>query len=195
MSKLPLDAKLLSNAVIELNIARHILSLYSREHQLVQLSLDKTIAILADLFELRPEISLAVAKDTLIIDERPLDPKNPVYREFALALSRMSVAAGFVRQGRDPGRGVRLSPFPRAGCDGHLVRDAAGDPRGVPVAAHPGRAARLPRLRLRRRPDEEGRLRRIPARALHQGAARRRISPRTACRPSSRMSNPGRSPF
>jgi len=92
MSKLPLDVNLLSNAVIELNIARHILSLYSREHQLVQLSLDKTAAILADLFELRPEISLAVAKDTLIVDERPLDPKNPVYREFALALSQMSVA-------------------------------------------------------------------------------------------------------
>jgi len=49
------------------------------------LSLDKTFTILADLFELRPEIALAVAKDTPIIDERPLNPKNPVYREFALA--------------------------------------------------------------------------------------------------------------
>lgn len=92
MEKLPLDARLLSNAVIELNIARHILSLYSREHQLVQLSLDKTFAILTDLFEVRPEITLAVAKDVLIIDGHHLDPKNPVYREFALALSRMSVA-------------------------------------------------------------------------------------------------------
>lgn len=90
--KLPLDARLLSNAVIELNIARHILTLYSREHQLVQLSLDKTYAILSDLFELRPEITLAIAKDTLIVDGRNLDPKNAVYREFALALSRMSVA-------------------------------------------------------------------------------------------------------
>lgn len=98
MEKMPLDARLLSNAVIELNIARHILSLYSREHQLVQLSLDKTSAILADLFELRPEIAVAVAKDTLIIDGHNLDPKNPVYREFALALSRMSVAlVTFVR--------------------------------------------------------------------------------------------------
>ena len=90
--RLPLDARLLSNAVIELNIARHILPLYSREHQLVQLSLDKTFAILSDLFELRPEIALAVAKDSLIVDERHLDPKNPVFREFALALSRMSIA-------------------------------------------------------------------------------------------------------
>lgn len=92
MEKLPLDARLLSNAIIELNIARHILSLYSREHQLVQLSLDKSFAILSDLFELRPEITLAVAKDTLIVDGHHLDPKNPVFREFALALSRLSVA-------------------------------------------------------------------------------------------------------
>lgn len=92
MSRLPLDVNLLCNAVIELNIARHILSMYSREHQLVQLSLDKTVALLSDLFELRQEISLAVAKDTLIIDEHSLDPKNPVFREFALALSQMSVA-------------------------------------------------------------------------------------------------------
>jgi len=35
----------------------------------------------------RPEITLAVAKDVLIIDDRQLDAKNPVYREFALALS------------------------------------------------------------------------------------------------------------
>ena len=92
MDKVPLDARLLSNAVIELNIARHILSMHSREHQLVHLSLDKTFAILSDLFEVRPEIALAVAKDTLIVDGRKLDPKNAVYREFALALSRMSVA-------------------------------------------------------------------------------------------------------
>jgi len=92
MDKLPLDARLLSNAVIELNIARHILSLYAKEHPLVQLSLDKTFALLAELFDLRAEITLAVAKDTLIIDGHHLDPKNPVYREFALALSRMSVA-------------------------------------------------------------------------------------------------------
>ena len=90
--QLPLDARLLSNAIIELNIARHILMLYSREHQLVQLSLDKTFTILSDLFELRPEIALAIAKDTLIVDGRQLDPKNPVFREFALALSRMSAA-------------------------------------------------------------------------------------------------------
>ncbi len=92
MERLPLDAKLLGNAVIELNIARHILPLYPREHQLVQTTLDKTYAILQELFEMRPEITLAIAKDTLIIDDQQLDPKNAVYREFALALSALSIA-------------------------------------------------------------------------------------------------------
>lgn len=119
--KVPLDARLLGNAVIELNIARHILALYSQEHQLVQLSLDKTFGILSDLFELRPEIALAVAKDTLIVDGSNLDPKNPVYREFALSLSRMSIALvsfvkGVTRQ--------EVFDFFR-----FLSRDAAGSPR------------------------------------------------------------------
>ncbi len=92
MAELPIDARLLSNAVIELNIARHILPLYPREHQFVQSSLDKTFTILSELCELRPEIKLAVAKDTLIVDGYQLDQKNPVYHEFALALSRLSVA-------------------------------------------------------------------------------------------------------
>ncbi len=92
MDKLPLDARLLSNAVIELNIARHLLALYPRDHQLSQSSLGKTFAIFGELFELRSKVTLAIAKDTLIIDDHRLDPNNPVYREFALALSRMSIA-------------------------------------------------------------------------------------------------------
>lgn len=90
--KLPLDARLLTNAVIELNISRHIISLYPGNHALVKKALDRAFDILTDLFELRAEISLAVAKDTLIVDKHYLDKKNPVYREFALSLSRMCVA-------------------------------------------------------------------------------------------------------
>lgn len=90
--KLPLDARLLTNAVIELNISRHIISLYPGNHALVKKALDRAFDILTDLFELRGEISLAVAKDTLIVDKHYLDRKNPVYQEFALSLSRMCVA-------------------------------------------------------------------------------------------------------
>jgi len=90
--RLPLDTQLLSNAIIELNIARHVISLYPSSHGLVEKALDRAFDILAELFELRNRITLAVAKNTLIVDEHFLDKKNPVYREFALSLSRKNIA-------------------------------------------------------------------------------------------------------
>jgi hypothetical protein len=44
------------------------------------------------LFELRSEIAISIAKDTLIIDTHYLDKKNPVYKEFALCLSKLNIA-------------------------------------------------------------------------------------------------------
>ena len=90
--KIPLDARLLSDAIIELNISRRNVSIYPRDHPSVDKSLSKAFEYMQKLFELRPEITLAIAKDTLIIDDYYLDKKNPVYREFALNLSRMNIA-------------------------------------------------------------------------------------------------------
>ncbi|GAB4413080.1 MAG: HEAT repeat domain-containing protein [Thermodesulfovibrionales bacterium] len=90
--KLPLDAQMLSEAVIELNISRRNVAIYPRGHPSVERSLNRAFDFLQKLFELRPEITLAVAKDTLVIDDYFLDRKNPVYREFALNLSRMNIA-------------------------------------------------------------------------------------------------------
>lgn len=90
--KLPLDTRLLSDAIIELNIARRNVAIYPKGHPSVEKSLDRAFDFLNRLFELRPEITLAVAKDTLIIDDYYLDKKNPVYREFALQLSRLNIA-------------------------------------------------------------------------------------------------------
>jgi hypothetical protein len=90
--KIPIDARLLSDAIIELNISRRNVSIYPRDHPSVDKSLNKAFDFLQKLFELRPEITLAVAKDTLIIDDYYLDKKNPVYREFALQLSNMNIA-------------------------------------------------------------------------------------------------------
>ena len=93
----------------------------------------------------------------LIIDGRQLDPKNPVFREFALALSRMSVAfVSFVK-------GVtreEVYDFFR-----FLSRETAGiSSETLPqiLAEYPllhilDRAARLPRLRLRRGAGRNGR--------------------------------------
>jgi HEAT repeat protein len=90
--KLPLDAQILSDAIIELNISRRNVSVYPRDHPSVESSLNRAFDHLQKLFELRPEITLAIAKDTLIVDDYFLDRKNPVYREFALHLSRMNMA-------------------------------------------------------------------------------------------------------
>jgi histone H3/H4 len=90
--KIPLDAKLLSYAIIELNISRRNVAIYPRDHPSVERSLNSAYKFLNQLFEIRPEITLAIAKDTIIIDKYHLDKKNPVYREFALTLNKMNIA-------------------------------------------------------------------------------------------------------
>jgi hypothetical protein len=90
--KIPLDAKLLSYAIIELNISRRNVAIYPRDHPSVESSLSNAFKFLKQLFEIRPHITLAVAKDTIIIDKYHLDKKNPVFRDFALALSHMHIA-------------------------------------------------------------------------------------------------------
>ncbi len=91
-SDLPLDTRLLSEAIYELNISRHNVSIYPRNHPIVEKSLGQAFAFLLKLFELRNEITLAIAKDTLIIDDNYLDKKNPVYKDFATCLSQKSIA-------------------------------------------------------------------------------------------------------
>jgi hypothetical protein len=90
--KIPLDARLLSDAIIELNISRRNVSIYPRGHPSVEKSLSRAYEFLKKLFEIRPAITLAVAKDTLIVDDHYFDKKNPVYREFALQMNRMNIA-------------------------------------------------------------------------------------------------------
>lgn len=92
IEKIPLDAKLLSYAIIELNIARHKVAIYPREHPSIDSSLDNALNFLKQLFDIRSQITLAVAKDTIIIDKYHLDKKNPVFRDFALTLSQMNIA-------------------------------------------------------------------------------------------------------
>lgn len=91
--KLPLDARILGDAVIELNISRRNVSIYPKGHPSIEGSLNRAFELLQRLFELRPEITIAIAKDTIIVDDYFLDRKNPVYKEFALHLSSMNIAS------------------------------------------------------------------------------------------------------
>ncbi len=90
---LPLDTRLLSEAIIELNISRHNVSIYPRNHPVVEKSLNQVYGYLQKLFELRKEVTLAIAKDTLIIDTYFLDKQNPVYKDFARCLNRKNIAS------------------------------------------------------------------------------------------------------
>ncbi len=89
---MPLDTRLLSDAVIELNISRHNVSIYPRNHPIVDRSLRKAYEHFEKLFEFSTEITVSIAKDTLIVDDQALDKKHPVYKEFAMSLSNMNIA-------------------------------------------------------------------------------------------------------
>jgi len=91
--KLPIDAKLLSEVVIELNISRRSVGLYPLDHPIAKESIKRAFELLKRLFELRNSITLGIAKDTLIIDEYTLDRKNPVFSDFALTLHDRGIAA------------------------------------------------------------------------------------------------------
>ena len=99
IEKIPLDARLLSYAIIELNISRRNVAIYPRDHPSVESSLSNAFKFLEQLFDIRSHITLAVAKDTIIIDKYHLDKKNPVFRDFALTLSRMHVAYITLKKG------------------------------------------------------------------------------------------------
>jgi hypothetical protein len=90
--ELSLDARLLSDAITELNICRHKVAIYPKDHPAVGESLRKGFDFLEQLFELRSEISLKVAKDVLIIDDYYLEKGNPIYREFASCLHLKNIA-------------------------------------------------------------------------------------------------------
>jgi hypothetical protein len=96
---LSIDARLLSDAIIEINILRHKITIYPKGHPIVDESLNRVFDFLQQLFELRSEVTLKVAKDVLIIDESYLDKKNPIYKEFALSLSSKTIAYLTFKQG------------------------------------------------------------------------------------------------
>ncbi|HXX53846.1 MAG TPA: hypothetical protein VEI28_04675, partial [Thermodesulfovibrionales bacterium] len=91
--KLPIDAKLLTDALIELNISRRSVGLYPQEHPVTKESLEKAFHFLQKLFEIRSNITIGVAKDMLLVDEYTLERKNPVFREFALSIHGKGIAA------------------------------------------------------------------------------------------------------
>lgn len=91
--KLPIDARLLSQAVIELNISRRSIGMYPPGHPIVNKSIERAFLYLSKIFELRSAITLGVTESSLVIDENTLDRKNPVFKEFTSVLHSKGIVA------------------------------------------------------------------------------------------------------
>jgi len=83
----------LSDAIIELNIARKNVLSYPKGHPLIEATIDKAFNLLKNLLTVEKEITIGVAKDTLMVEQEPLDKKNPIFKEFALALFKKGIAS------------------------------------------------------------------------------------------------------
>jgi hypothetical protein len=99
--EVPLDTRMLSDAVIELNISRKNVSIYPPGHIQITKSIDRAFDVLLKLFEIRQDMTLGVAKDTLFVGQNYLDQRNPVYRDFALSMNQQGIAAVTFIRGLD----------------------------------------------------------------------------------------------
>jgi hypothetical protein len=106
--ELPLDTRLLSETVIELNISRKNVSIYPPGHIQITRSIDRAFEILQKLFDIRAEMTLGVAKDTLLVGQDYLDQRNPVYRDFALSMNQQGIAAVTFVRGLDKEQLIRF---------------------------------------------------------------------------------------
>ena len=104
----PIDTRLLSETVIELNISRKNVSIYPPGHIQITRSIDRAFDILQKLFEIRSEMTLGVAKDTLLVGQDYLDQRNPVYRDFALSMNQQGIAAVTFIRGLDKEQLIRF---------------------------------------------------------------------------------------
>jgi len=106
--EVPLDTRLLSEAIIELNISRKNVGIYPPGHIQITRSIDRAFEILQKLFEVRAEMTLGIAKDTLLVGDDYLDKKNPVYRDFALSMNQQGIAAVTFVRGLDKEQLIRF---------------------------------------------------------------------------------------
>jgi HEAT repeat protein len=89
----PLDTKQIAETVLELNITRKNVQVYPLGHEQVQQSIEKAYQTLLKTLATHTELTLGIAKNSLMIDDSLLDPDNAVFKEFATALSLHGIAS------------------------------------------------------------------------------------------------------
>lgn len=83
----------ITKTIVELNTCRKIVLMYPPEHVQVQRSLKQAWEVLNQAMNSQPELTIGIAKDTLLVGGKPLDSKNPICRDFALILTRREIAS------------------------------------------------------------------------------------------------------
>ena len=75
---LDLDTKVMSDFIYSLNIARRQIQSYPSGHPVIAVAANRLIKVLPKLLEFRAEITLGIARDTLLVGGQVLDRKNPI---------------------------------------------------------------------------------------------------------------------
>lgn len=88
-----IDIEMVSTLVIEMNILRRHVTAYPAGHPVTRNAAAKVARLLNRLLAGAESITLGIARDTVLFDGHPLDRRNPVYRDFARALSDRGIVA------------------------------------------------------------------------------------------------------
>ena len=87
-----LDKKLLSDVLYQLNITRKNFLVYPPGHVQTNQSIKKCHALLHDLLELAPKITIGVAKDKLFVGNTPIEDKGHNIKDLALSIKNHELA-------------------------------------------------------------------------------------------------------
>lgn len=93
-----LDTEVLHDFIYALNITRRQVLAYPPGHPMVATATERLLTLLPRLLEFRPEVTIGIARNLLLIDGQPLDAANPVYRDLAVTLFDARVASLTVRR-------------------------------------------------------------------------------------------------
>jgi len=97
-SNLDLDLQLFSDFIYALNIARRQILSYPPGHPIIAAASEKLLALVPKMLEFRPELTIGIARNVLMVDGKQLDATNPVYRDFAVSLFDARIASLTIRR-------------------------------------------------------------------------------------------------
>ncbi|CAB1083378.1 hypothetical protein JY97_01455 [Alkalispirochaeta odontotermitis] len=83
----------ITQTIVEVNTCLRIVQMYPPTHAQVQRSLKQACEILNQVLDAQPQLIVGIAKNTLLIGGKPLDPKNTICKNFAAILTKLEVAA------------------------------------------------------------------------------------------------------